>query len=447
MKITLSFVLIFSLIALNSCKKEDDLDRIGNVKADRPAAIGGTILSGYQDGALYAKGQENSIANLFFQQLQNYDGGDFTIPTISNEIDEGVGINLNTFQNYFRYRSWLRLVTTDGETSLDPVYETYESNPSDINQLSTTFNGQYQCIPFAYIENFMDADFGLSFQEGNNNPFFHRFSQNPGTLSSLDEITAYDPTFSLIWLGMDDIYNYAISGGDTTEIPSSSDFKNNLDLIVSELIKNDGQGVLINIPSIEDLPFFTLVDYDAPDLDSSQAASLTELNNVSGFNHITFKEGRNPFVIFDDQHPSGRRQLVLGEKVLFSLPLDLVQENLMGVANPMANRYVLTFEQESKIKLAIQEYNMVIKEVAESYNLAHCDINSYFRQVDAGIQWNAQDFSLTFASGGFISLDGVNPTQKGNELITNKVIEAVNQKYSSNIPNVNCTNCDGVLFP
>jgi hypothetical protein len=447
MKILLRFGVLSAALFFASCTKEDDLDRKGELNTARPAAIGGTILSGYQDGALYVKGQENSIASLFFEQLSNYEGGEFSLPLISSETEEGVGINLNTFQNYFRKRSWLALTTSNGETSLGPVFTNYENDPSDITALSSSLNGQYQCVPFAYTESFLDADFGLSYEDGNPNPFFHRFSQNPGVLSPLDELSSYDPTFSLMWLGMDDIYNYAIAGGDTTEIPSAADFKANMKLILDEIVSTNGQGVLLNILSIEDLPFFTLVDYDAPDIDAANAELLTNLNGLEGYNHITFEEGHNPFVIFDDNHPTGRRQLVFGEMVLFSLPLNLVQENLLGIGNPMPNRYVLTLEQISKIKSATIAYNNVIRELAEEYSLAHCDINSYFKQVDAGVQWNAQNFSLTFASGGFISLDGLNPTQKGSELITNQVIEAVNRQYKSNIPNVNCKSCDGVLFP
>lgn len=447
MKRLLQFTAISFVLIASSCTKEDDLDRLGELTISRPAAIGGTVLSGYQDGALYAKGQTNGIPSLFFAQLEKYDGGSFSVPEVANESTEGVGINLNTFQNYFRKRSWLQLNTVDGETSLGPVFTTYDTDPADILPVSFSSNGQYQCVPFAYTASFLDPDFGLSYQDGNNNPFFHRFSQNPGVLSPLDELSAYNPTFSLIWLGMDDIYNYAINGGDTTEIPSAADFKANMKLILDEIAGNNGQGVLVNIPSIEDLPFFTLVDYDAPDLDSANAATLTNLNDLEGYTHITFKEGNNPFVIFDSSHPSGRRQLLFGERVLFSLPLNLVQDNLMGIGNPMPKRFVLTLEEISKINAAIIAYNNAIKELAQEYNLAHCDINSYYKQVDAGVQWNAQNFSLTFASGGFISLDGLNPTQKGAELITNKIIEAVNQHYSANIPNVNCSDCDGVLFP
>lgn len=447
MNVLLRISVLTSVILMSSCAKEDDLDRVGELNTARPAAIGGTVLSGYQDGALYKKGQENSISSLFFEQFKKYEGGDFTLPLITTQASEGVGINLNGFQNYFRKRSELALTTTNGETSLGPVYTTYDSDPADIDALSASFNGQYQCIPFAFTENYLDNNFGLSYANGNPNPFFHRFSQNPGVLSPLDEIAAYDPTFSLIWLGMDDIFNYAIEGGDTSEIPSPADFKANMVLILDEIIGASGQGVLINIPDIEDLPFFTLVDYDAPDIDSANAAQLTSLNQLAGFNHISFEEGNNPFVIFDDNHPSGRRQVEYGERVLFSLPLDLVEQNLLGIANPLPSKYALTAQEIAKIKTATIAYNNVLQELAVTYNLALCDVNNYFKQVDAGVQWNAQNFSLTFASGGFISLDGLNPTQKGSELLTNKIIEAVNAHYKANIPNVNCESCDGVLFP
>lgn len=447
MKSTLQIAVLVVAIFFSSCSKEDNLDRRGELNTERPAAIGGTSLSGYQDGVLFSKGQSNGIPSLFFSQLEEYDGGTFEIPLISEQTTEGVGINLNTYQNYFRKRSWLTTTTVDGETSIGPVYEAYDSEPADISALSNNFNGQYQCIPFAFIENFLDVDFGLSYSEGNINPFFHRFSQDPGIVSPLGELKAYNPSFTIHWLGMDDIFNYAINGGDTTEIPSVADFRSNLKLILDETIGSDGQGVLLNIPSIEDLPFFNLVDYDAPEIDAENAAQLTNLNDLSGYDHITFEEGNNPFIIFDDNHPSGRRQLVYGEKVLFSLPLNLVQQNLLGIQSPMPNRFALTLEQISKIKAAIIAYNNAINDLAQEYDIAFCDINSYYKQVDAGIQWNAQDFSLTFVSGGFISLDGLNPTQKGAELITNKIIEAVNQHYNANIPNVNCGDCDGVLFP
>jgi hypothetical protein len=430
-----------------SCTKEDDLDRVGELNITKPAAIGGTILSGYQDGVLFEKGQQNSIPGLFFEQLKKYDGGDFTLPLVTDQTSDGVGINLNGFQNYFRKRSELALTTTNGETSLSPIYSTYDNNPADIEALNGSFNGQYQCIPFAFTENYMQSDFGVSYANGNPNPYFHRFNQNPGVLSPLNELSAYDPSFSLIWLGMDDIFNYAIEGGDTTEIPSAADFKANMEIILNEIIGVDGQGVIINIPDIEDLPFFTLVDYDAPEIDSANAAQLTSLNQLAGYNHIAFEEGNNPFVIFDDNHPSGRRQVMFGERILFSLPLDLVEVNLLGIANPLPDKYALTAEEIAKIKVATIAYNNVIQELANNYNIALCDANSYFKEVDAGIQWNAQDFSLTFASGGFISLDGLNPTQKGNELLTNKIIESVNARYNANIPNVNCESCDGVLFP
>jgi hypothetical protein len=47
----LPFSIIATLLVV-SCTKEDDLDRLGSVNAERPAAIGGSYLSGYQGGGV-----------------------------------------------------------------------------------------------------------------------------------------------------------------------------------------------------------------------------------------------------------------------------------------------------------------------------------------------------------------------------------------------------------
>jgi hypothetical protein len=54
--------------------------------------------------------------------------------------------------------------------------------------------------------------------------------------------------------------------------------------------------------------------------------------------------------------------------------------------------------------------------------------------------------NLTFVSGGFLSLDGYHPNQKGYALIANEFIKAINTKYKANVPYTTCKSCDGVLF-
>lgn len=432
-----------------SCSKKDDLDRLGTLDFSRPAAIGGTFLSGYQDGALTYDGQTKSIPALFFEEINNHETVTFEIPFIEYEQKNGVGLTIGNTSYPFRKKSSLSIVTNeDGESSLSPVFENYETtNLPDLEKLSSTFSGQYKCVPFASTEDLLDYQFGNSFEEGNSNPFYHRFSPSNEEVAAIDDLVAYNPTFTMIWIGTDDIYNYAINGGDTLELPSSSVFEDKARELISKIAETNSKGVIINVPDIDDLPYFNLIEYNVPDLDSSSVATLNGLYELNGFDHIKFKPGNNPFVVSEEGHPGNIRQLVYGEKVLFSLPVNLVQDNFLGIQNPMPAKYVLTLNELSKIRNAIANYNVILNKLAEEYDLALFDVNSYFKEVNMGVQWNAKDFSLTFASGGFISLDGYTPTQKGSELITNKIIEAVNKKYATAIPNINCGDCNGVLFP
>ena len=92
-------------------------------------------------------------------------------------------------------------------------------------------------------------------------------------------------------------------------------------------------------------------------------------------------------------------------------------------------------------------YNAVIAQKAAQYNLALVDMHGYFNSVVSGIKWNGIDFNAQFISGGFFSLDGYHPNQKGYALIANEFIKAINSKYNSFIPEVYCSECDGIIFP
>ena len=447
----LKFLLLIApaLFITIGCQKKDDLDRLGDLDVSKPAAIGGSLLAGYQDGALFTKGQENSIPALLFAQMALYSDLNFELPLIEQEKENGIGWNLFQTQSTFRKRSRLELtIGADGTPSLGPVFQIFPNNDlADLSNNYADLGGHYQCIPFARTADLLDSDLGISIADGGSNAFYHRFAANPGVSAPADELSNYAPSFVLASLGMEDIFNFAMFGADNQPLSSASDFEATVDEILGKIIQNGTKGVLINIPEIDDLPFFNLVPYNAAPLDAAIAQQLTQLNELSGFPHITFQEGNNPFVIFDDEHPTGRRQLILGERVLFSLPLNLVSENLVGIQNPMPQNFVLTLQQLSTIQSATMQYNQVIEKMATKYDLALFDLRSFVKQMNMGVQWNAINYNLDFVSGGFISLDGLFPTQKGASLVTNGIIKSINQKYGSNLPNVNCANCDAVLFP
>lgn len=447
MKLKLYATLLISLIIFG-CQKEDDLDRLASLNFDRPAAIGGRTLSGYQDGALYAKGQENSIPNLIFEQVEEYGGATFDVNALS--AADGVGINPKPWTSIFQTRSKLQMrPDCTGEVSLGPVKDLYGATDlSDFDNSSALVNKQNQCVPFARMKDLNDPNFGLSYANGNNFPYYHRKAENPGTSTMLSELINYNPSFLIAWLGMEDVYSYALDGGIGDPIPSAMSFETTMDSILSIMHSNGTKGVLANIPSFEDLPYFNLVSYNQAVLTQNQADSLNIIYNSAGANHINFVEGPNAFVMNDPDAPQGLRHIMQGEYLTITSPLDsmrCLQYGLFG--RYFRDRYVLDLTEVSEINNAIITYNIAIAKLAEKYDFALFDANAYYKNMKSGIQWNGADYSFEFVSGGFIGLDGMYPNQKGHELLANEMIKAINQKYGSAIPNVNCFDCDGSIFP
>lgn len=449
MKLKLYSTLLITLIIFG-CRKEDDLDRLAELNFDRPAAIGGRTLSGYQDGALYVKGQENSIPNLIFKQVEEYGGASFNVNTMSASGSVGVGINPKPWTSIFQTKSSLGMRTDcEGELSLGPVKELYATTDlPDFDNSSSLVNKQNQCIPFAKMKDLNDPNFGLSYSNGNMYPYYHRKAENPGTSTMLSELISYNPSFLIAWLGMEDIYSYALNGGAGNPIPSAMTFKATLDSVLSILHEKGTKGVLANIPSIENLPYFNLIPYNNANLDQSQASQLNAFYASGGASHIYFNEGPNPFLMVDPNAPNGFRHMMEGEKLMLTVPLDSMKCFTYGLQGAyFLDKYTLDLTEVSEVNHAIITYNQVIAELADKYDFALFDANAFYHNMKSGVQWNGVDYSFEFVSGGFIGLDGVYPNQKGHELLANEMIKAINQKYNSAIPNVNCFTCDGSIFP
>jgi hypothetical protein len=437
-------LLIFPLFF--GCQK-DDGDRTAELNFSRPGAIGGSIMAGYQDGALYAKGQNLSIPALIFQQLVEYGGETLSVPALTEQ--EGIGLNFKPWESLFQTKSVLGYrVDCNNDESLGPIKQLLTgSSFSDFSNQVSSSRG-YQCVPFMSTQDAFDPNFGLSLSDGNSNPYYHRFAADPGVSTPVGELVNYAPTFTTVWLGMDDIFNYAIHGGVGYTIPSVQVFRSNLEQILSDLSANGSKGVIANIPSIDHFPFFNLIPYNGANLEQEQVDELNGLYSSPNLAHINFVEGANGFITYDQNSPNGIRHMVEGERMLLTVPLDSMRCYLYGLLLAYVNdRYTLTLSELSNIQAAINGYNEVIEELAIQYDFAHFDANAFFAKLNTGVKWNGADVNLNFVSGGFFSLDGLHPHQKGNVLLANGMIESINKKYGSRIPTINCSDCDGVIFP
>lgn len=434
-----------ALISLSSCMPNINIPDpdAGECDFRSTVAIGGDFLAGYQDGALSGKGQKNSIPTLLGTRFQLMRGSDCLPPLIPD--DKGLGVNSKPWESSFVTKSILGYKTDcEGNESLSPLKELFgiSSASAYFNHVSGTVRNF--SVPGATVKDLFNPSFGIAYGSANQNPFYSRFASQRGVSTVFSDLLALDPTFEVVWVGMEDIYEYARVGGDGKTIMPASEFSYYLDSILKPVSVRGGKGIIANIPELRYFPFFSLIPWNGLDLNEQQAH---DLNEATGGYLGTFQVGKNGFVVHTSTEPMGFRMAKEGECILLTSPLDSMKCFFVGSKSDIPDRYVLDYAEKALVDYSVLEYNRVIAEKADQYGFALADMNSFFGKVFSGVRWDGVDYNATFVSGGFFSLDGYHPNQKGYEMITNEFIRTINRKYNSVVPTVYCSDCTGILFP
>jgi hypothetical protein len=445
--------LLFSFcLILSSCVPKLDIPEpsAGSADFSKTVAIGGDFMAGYQDDALFMKGQKLCVPALLAEQFKLVGGTMFNQALMPD--NNGLGLSSKPWESWFVTPAHLGYRTDcAGITSLFP-----NKNAISVSSATPYLTGvagntvQNLSVPFANTADYFNPSFGSAFSTTTNrNPYYNRFASLPGVSTIYADAKNQNASFITAWLGMEDIYNYASTGGTSGAIPSAAVFSNYLDSLLGGLTANGAKGVIANIPDFRSFPYYTLVAWNNAVLVQSQVDSLNDVYTTAGYTQINFHLGNNGFIISDSTETNGYvRQLHAGEYITLSTPIDSMKCSEYGLlVNLINDRYALDSTEVYAIDNAISSYNAVISQKATQYNLALVDMHSYFKSVVAGIKWNGIDFNAQFISGGFFSLDGYHPNQKGYALIANEFIKAINNKYNSFIPEVYCTECDGIIFP
>lgn len=109
------------------------------------------------------------------------------------------------------------------------------------------------------------------------------------------------------------------------------------------------------------------------------------------------------------------------------------QFSVEGVTLPLADKWVLTPQEQTAIKTATDAYNATITSVAEAKGLALVDFKAILEKASTtGIQFDSYSMTTNLVTGGLISLDGVHLTGRGYALMANEILKAIDAKYSSN---------------
>lgn len=442
-------IITVAAFIFTGCKPELDQAQLGwgNQNFTRVVCVGDGYIAGFQDGALSLSGQQYSIPALLNESFNMVRSTEFGQPTMP--YGNGLGYNSKPWESDFVNASNMGWRTDcEGEVSLGPVKTSFNFSDTETNQYTTNVSGYFSNfgIPLAKSSDLYSPMLNYDFTTPGGNLYFNRMTTAPnsGTSTVLDEAANANGTFSVVWTGMEDILDYAKYGGYNRTIASAAQFASNLDSIYAHL----PTGVILNIPNVESLPYFTTIPWNGANLTQAKADSITDLYDLGGMPHIVFNEGDNPFVIEDINEPSGFRQLLSNEMITIRVPLDSMKCQFMGILfSAVPDQYVLDTAEIAYLNIMIEAYNTVIAQKAIQYNLCLVDMNSYLQSVESGIQWNGVDFDMEFVSGGYYSLDGIHPNQKGYALITNQIIIAINEFYGANLSTLTCPDCNGILFP
>lgn len=116
------------------------------------------------------------------------------------------------------------------------------------------------------------------------------------------------------------------------------------------------------------------------------------------------------------------------------LPQELAgQFSVEGVTLPLADKWVLTPEEQSDVKTATDLYNQTIEAIAQKYDLAVVDFKTILQTASTtGFSDGDFIFTTSLATGGLISLDGVHLTSRGYAVMANAFLKAIDETYGSN---------------
>ncbi len=421
--------------ALFSCtpKYETPTYSKGDINPTRFVVIGGSMSSGYMNDGLYREGQENSVAAILATQLKLVGGGEFYQPLVSENSVGISGAGLAPLKLGYK---------TDclGATSLSPVRIAAAGDASIFAQ-----NVYDASKPFG---NFSVPGLTLSTIELSSfaslNPFYGRMA-SPTAANVLEDAKNSDPTFFALTLGIEDVLNYAKAGGHNAQLPSEAVFQAAYENVITNMTENGAKGVVSTIPDVSDMPYFTTIPWNGLNLDQANADLLNGFYNQIGF---SFHVGSNPFMMVDTSaNAFGVRQVLEGERLLLSIPLDSVKCNKMGVLFPFRDEFVLNATEINYMQGKINAYNSIIRSLANEYGLAVVDFDAYASNLFSGFVYNGVSMSAQFVSGGTYSLDGINFNARGNALWANEFIKAINKKYKATIPQVDAAKYNATFFP
>jgi len=472
-------------------------------------AVGNSFVAGFQAGALFTEGQNNSLPAILNKQFECVGAPSaFVQPTINTPHGFNIFITPNpTATGVILGRLLLQGVSprpTPQVSSIGAVPNP-AVNPAFIytGGKATLNNFGVQAIVLGQSLIPQTGAWAGAGVDPRFNPFYGRLAYpGTGTSTIIGDAAAAGGSFFLFWLGLDDFFLHAAFGGDPTKAPltpATGGLPNGFDgqyaaAVGSLLASNPNlKGVVGNFPSIFVMPHFTSVTWNAVPLDAATAAGLTAslANNYNAFldgmvaatiltaaeaaqRKISYAAGQNPILLTDETLtdltpymggpyagllPYARARqtkntdiLPLSAGSIIGTTIGGDPTKVYGVSVPLADQYVLIPSESSAIEAARVAFNATVKAVADAYptRLAHADVNAAMATLvtnKAGIYNGVTITPNINPPTGIYSEDGAHPNSRGYAFLSRVFIEAINTKFASTIPLTDISKYQATALP
>ena len=496
MKNTIKFMIGLLAIGLVSCEPEfenavtdEGFYDAGDADFSTYVSLGASITAGTADGTIYKSAQENSYPSIIAQQFGFVGGGDFTQPLTSDNVG-GLLLNGEPLPGY-----GTRLVLSADENG-NPFPTPLDGTPS--TDVATSAAGPFNNMGVDGSKSFNSVTPGYGdiagIANGTANPWYARFATSASS-TVIDDAVSLNPTFFSLWIGNNDVYSYASQGGIGVDQLGNSDIStygyrditdpNAFALAygaqVDALTANGAKGVLVNIPDVTSLPYFTTVPTRSIPLDLATAGAVNAqfaLYNgalgqlvAGGFispeeaaiRAINFVEGVNYPIMTDDdltdvtailigagldsetaallgqlrQVKSDDIVILPASSVLGTTPDPSNPLGIVGVSIPLQDVFVLTSTEKARVDTAAQSFNAIIEGLAAANDLGYVDARAVLAEVaSTGYAFNGGVMTNAYVTGGGFSLDGVHLTPRGYAFCANMIIDVINTTYNASVPKV-----------
>ncbi len=469
-------------------------------------ALGNSLTAGFMDGTVFRSGQQYSFPNILSQQFSLVGGGAFTQPSFEDDVNNLGGLLAGGTPIAATRMIINASVGGPQNIAGTPTIEVSNLQAKAYNNLGVPLAKSFHLLAPGYgnLAGVATGQANPYFVRHATSPtttvLADAMSMNPTFFTNWigsNDVLSYatnggansdgnSPAADHNQTGNTDPATY---GGN--DITNANVFASVYNTIVTTLTSNGAKGVVATIPSVTSIPYFTTVPYNPVKAEvinaNPQGPLLVQLyqflavatnGRIAPLN--TAEGTTNPILITDVEltdlgaqittyaNASGNplliqyatqlgalygraRQATANDLVVLSASSVIGTSNasstapfdINGVTFPMANKWVLTSSEQTRVASATATFNNSIKTIAQATGIAVADMNQILAKLadygtgvttEDGQTYYANYFSLDRMNTTLFSLDGVHPNAKGYAVVANEIIKVINNYYGAHLP-------------